>query len=238
VWEADELNQRVRKYSGTGTLLTTVTGYFMYPLDLAVDSSGDVWVADSEHYRLEEFNSSGSLIRYVGSQGTANGQFEGPCGMDVDPSGNVWVADLASGTGNRLEEFSSTGTYLNTISSGFNYPRDVAVDSRDDIWVADAGNNSIEELSGEGTPLMQITTAGNVRFGHIIGLAIDPSGDLWATDIGNDRIVEFNINPTPEPPTLVLASFAAVGLLGFFWRGQIKCARQQGAGGRHLDVVP
>jgi autotransporter-associated beta strand protein len=215
IWVADESNQRVRKFNNTGTLLATANSSFAYPLDLAVDSSGDVWVADSQNYRVDELNSSGSLIGLIGSQGTAGGQFSGPCGIGIDPSGDVWATDLA-GAGGRIEEFSSGRTYLTQITSGVSYPRDLAVDSRGDIWVADAGNNSIEELNSSGTQLLQITSANNLRFGHIIGLALDSSGDLWATDIGNERVVEFAV--VPEPSALVMLTVAALLLAAIAWR--------------------
>jgi hypothetical protein len=52
-------------------------GQLLEPSDLATDVSGNVWVADTENARLEEWNSKGEFVRAVGSYGNGDGQFEG-----------------------------------------------------------------------------------------------------------------------------------------------------------------
>jgi tetratricopeptide (TPR) repeat protein len=69
---------------------------------IAVDSSGNVYVADSGNHRIQKFTSSGSFLATWGSQGTGNGQFNGPRGIAVDGSGNVFVGDTDN---NRIQRF-------------------------------------------------------------------------------------------------------------------------------------
>ena len=68
-------------------------GQFNYPYGVAVDSSGNVYVADTDNHRIQKFDSSGGFITKWGSYGSGDGQFDYPSGVAVDSSGNVYVAD-------------------------------------------------------------------------------------------------------------------------------------------------
>jgi DNA-binding beta-propeller fold protein YncE len=115
-----------------------------------VDSSGNVWVADRDNNRIQEFDSSGTYLMQFGIYGNGNREFSWPSAVDVDSLGNVWVADNLN---NRIQEFDSSGTYLTQFGSygsgngQFHGPMGVAVDSSGNVWVADAGNNRIQEFS-------------------------------------------------------------------------------------------
>ncbi|MGA8353132.1 MAG: IPT/TIG domain-containing protein [Solirubrobacteraceae bacterium] len=78
------------------------------PLMDAVDPSGNIWVADSENNRVEEFSASGEYLRSVGSEGSGNGQFKYPTAVAINPStGNLYVVDTLN---QRVEQFTSTGS--------------------------------------------------------------------------------------------------------------------------------
>ena len=80
----------VRKWGSQGTS----DGQFNGPWGVAVDSSGNVYVASGN--RIQKFNSNGAFITKWGSNGTDNGQFNQTKGVAVDSFGNVYVADLAN----------------------------------------------------------------------------------------------------------------------------------------------
>jgi hypothetical protein len=75
-------------------------GQFNEPSDVAVDSSGHVFVADQLNYRIQEFGNFGAFVAAWGTQGSGNGQFNVPVGVDAFTSGTaviqqqyVYVAD-------------------------------------------------------------------------------------------------------------------------------------------------
>jgi streptogramin lyase len=70
---------------------------------MAFDPAGNLWVADVDNNRVEEFSASGVYLGQVGSAGSGPGQFQWPEGLAFDAAGNLWVADTAN---NRLQEFS------------------------------------------------------------------------------------------------------------------------------------
>ncbi len=124
-------------------------GQFNYPLGVAVDSSGNVYVADAYNDRIQKFNGSGSFIVKWGTYGSGDGQFNYPGGVAVDSSGNVYVADWGN---DRIQKFNGSGSFIGkwgTSGSGdgqFNYPGGVAVDSSDNVYVADTLNHRIQKF--------------------------------------------------------------------------------------------
>ena len=80
-----------------------------FPYGVAVDSSGNVYVADSANNRIQKFNSSGYFITKWGSLGSGDGQFFSPGGVAVDSSGNVYVADSMNA---RIQKFDIAGNFI------------------------------------------------------------------------------------------------------------------------------
>jgi len=125
----------------------SVEGKFKNPSGIAVDSSGNVYVADTSNSRIQKFDSSGEFLGKRGSFGSTNGKFNNPSGIAVDSSGNVYVSDSDN---NRIQKFDSSGTFLTKWGSlgfakgKFNNPSGIAVDSSGNVYVADTFNNRIQ----------------------------------------------------------------------------------------------
>jgi DNA-binding beta-propeller fold protein YncE len=93
-----QVSQQKSMYlSENGVLMGTEDGQFNGPTDIAVDSLGNVYVADSNNNRIQKFNGNGNFITKWGSLGAGDGEFDGPVGIAIDSSGNVYVADIDNG---------------------------------------------------------------------------------------------------------------------------------------------
>jgi len=155
VWVADTGNSRLERYSETGEYEGTVatkgsdSGQVSEPEGLAVDAKGNVWVADWSNTRIDEFNEAGGYVKEIGSEGTPGGGSIYPDGIAVD-GGDILVGDVAN---DRVVEFSEEGEYLAQFGSvggdtgqfDFDVPMGLAVDSHGDVWVADSGNDRVQE---------------------------------------------------------------------------------------------
>jgi len=136
-------------------------GRFYYPVGVAVDGSGNVFVADEGTangssqavYEIEAVNgsvSSSSTLRTLGSG------FNRPTGVAVDAAGNVFVANAGvSGSGAAVYEIEAvngsipaSNPTIKTLGSGFVGPTGVAVDAAGNVFVADSAVYEIEAVNG------------------------------------------------------------------------------------------
>ena len=97
--------QYVNKWGTYGT----EDGLFSNQRGVAVDASGNVYVADTDNNRVQKFDSSGTFITKWGSSGEGDSQFYYPNGVAVDATGNVYVADTDN---NRIQKFTSDGAFI------------------------------------------------------------------------------------------------------------------------------
>jgi hypothetical protein len=110
VYVVDSVNNRVQKFTSTGTFITkwgtngASNGQFSGPQGIAVDSAGNVYVADSGNNRIQKFTSAGTFTEACGSFGTADGEFSGPGDLALDSTGNLYVADSLN---DRIQKFGS-----------------------------------------------------------------------------------------------------------------------------------
>ena len=79
-------------------------GQLYYNVGIAVDASGNVYVASGGSHSIQKFDSSGNFLLKWGSRGSGDGQFAGPRGIALDSSGNIYVADSNN---YRIQKFTS-----------------------------------------------------------------------------------------------------------------------------------
>ena len=155
-----------------------------YAFGLAVDSSGNVYVADSAHSTIVvESYSNGTY-----TQRTLAGGLLDPHGVAVDESGNVYIAD--SGNNRVLKETLSGGSYVeSTIGTGLSAPYGLAVDAGGNLYISDAGSGY-----GNGRVLKETLSGGSytqalvANFVDPFGIAVDASGNLYVADRGSNRV--------------------------------------------------
>jgi streptogramin lyase len=166
----------------SGAVLTLGSG-FRSTLGVAVDRSGNVFVADYFGNTVKEIVAAGgyTTVKTVGSG------FGGPRGVAVDASGNLFVADSGN---NAVKEFVAAGGYttVNTLGGGFNFPTGVAVDASGNVFVADAYNNAVKEILAAGG-YTAVNTLGS-GFNTPNGVAVDGSGNVFVADSYNYALKE------------------------------------------------
>lgn len=161
------------------------------PRGVAVDSSGDVFAADSANNTIRELTPDGALTTIAGLPGFAgstdglggDARFSQPAGIAVDVKGNVYVADFQNSTIRELSADSGSGLWLSQTIAGsagaagyangggaaakFNGPCALAVDGGGNIYVADYSNQVVRLIAPTG---LVSTFAGNPgRAGYLDG---------------------------------------------------------------------
>ena len=210
VYVADTLNDRIQKFSSTGTFLAKWgsqglgDGQLNHPRGVATVRQSrlgvityPVYVADTDHSRIQRFNSDGSFFSKWGEFGTGNGQFDDPEGIGAYPTGgSVYVADTFN---DRIQKFNIAGTFQalwGTAGAGdgqFNDPTGVAVDRLGDVYVADTENHRLQKFGPTGTFTTKWGTqgAGDGQFFFPFGVAVDQFGYVYVSDNQNHRIQRF-----------------------------------------------
>lgn len=169
---------------------------------LADDPQGGVYVADTANNRVQGwYHGSGGSPTYVwGVAGRGPGYVTRPANTATDTAGNIYVADTFD---SRIEKLSPSGAYLDqfgylsslsgftaphTGNGEFDNPRGVAYDAkRDALWVADTGNNRIQEISLTGSSLGTWT-----GFSAPSGVTVDAAGNVYVADTRNNRVQRYD----------------------------------------------
>jgi sugar lactone lactonase YvrE len=231
VYVSDMENYTIRKITSAG-VVTTLAGtagvygsadgtgsaaQFDSPQGIAVDASGNVYVADEGASTIRKITPAGVVTTLAGTAGvcgSADGtgsaaQFYNPQGVAVDASGNVYVADSSYCTIRKITPTGVVTTLAGTASevggssdgtgsaAQFNSPSGMAVDSRGNVYVGDTNNKTIRMVTAGG---VVTTLAGLPGYGGATngigpaalfavpqGVAVDGSGNMFVVDYKSIR---------------------------------------------------
>lgn len=278
VYIADENNSCIRKiapdsiittiagndtagYSGDGGMATAAE--INYPEGLAVDGSGNVYIADYNNDRIRKVTSAGIIttiagtgaIGYTGDGGAATAaELNGPTGIAVDAAGNIYIADENN---HRVRKISSAGiisTIAGTGVAGFSgdggaataaklwFPNEITTDAAGNVYIADNYNSRVREINSTGV-ISTITGNGTFAYGGDKGIAtaakIYGSSGLALDASGNVYIADWGnsrirrINTADSIFTIAGKGVAAYGGDG----GPATAAGINGATGITVDVA-
>jgi hypothetical protein len=202
---------------GYSTNQTGSTARFSTPLAVAVDSAGNVYVADSGNNSISKVTSAGAVTTLAGrpgSFGSANGtgsvaRFNQPSGVALDSAGNIYVGDVLNHTIRKVTPAGvvttlagQAGSPGNADGTGtaarFRQPWGVAVDNAGNIYVGDSWNHTIRKVTPAGvvTTLAGLGgsvgsadgTNSNARFNFPSQLTVDSATNIYVADGENHTI--------------------------------------------------
>jgi len=232
LYVSDTLNNTIRKITparvvstlaGTAGLFGSADGAgssarFNFPIGLAVDTGGNVYVADAKNSVIRRITPAGVVSTFAGAPsqfGATDGagsaaRFFLPYGLAMDADGNLYVAD----SGNHVIRKITPAGVVSTLAgvaqqpgftdgaggaARFNSPWGITVDRSGVLFVSDNQNNAIRRItpagavstlagSATGASGSQDGTGGAARFDQPRGLSIDASGNVFVMDYGNSTV--------------------------------------------------
>jgi serine/threonine protein kinase, bacterial len=230
VYVSDNLSSRVRMIGADSHIVSTIAGSgatgfangaptraeFNHPTGIAVDRSGNVYVADTNNEAIRMIAAGSRSVTTLagdGMHGFRDGvalaaRFNSPMGVAVDSAGNVFVADagndrirmIAAGSHEVSTVAGSTAGFADGAAGNaeFDHPIAVAVDSAGNLFVADVNNNRIRIISAGSRGVSTLAGGGRqdfadgeamaAEFSHPVGVAVDPVGNVYVADSLNARV--------------------------------------------------
>ncbi len=207
---ADQGNNVIRRVDAVTQIITTVAGgsttpsgndtigdggpatsAILYgPQSVAVDSYGNLYIADAYHQLVRTVNSSTGIISVFAGGGTSagidgfgdgeaatNAQLANPSGVALDSAGNLYIADTGDNLIRRVDmttgiitavagngTFGYSGDFGLATNASLASPQTIAIDAANDIYIADFGNNVIRQVSASSNKIFSV--AGRVSTGY------------------------------------------------------------------------
>jgi streptogramin lyase len=158
-------------------------GGILNPTAIALDASGNAWVANSGNSSVSKFSPSGTALSPDG--GFTGGGLSSPQGIAIDQKGHVWLANTGN---NSVTELSDSGAALSPdegfVGGGLSSPRAIAIDQKGNVWAPNFKSNSVTELSPEGSALSPATGFTGGGLSEPTSIAVDADNNVWVPNSG------------------------------------------------------
>ncbi len=190
---------------------------FSYPNAVAVDTAGISYVTDSNNHTIRKITATGTVSTLAGLAGTAGStdgtgtaaRFNNPSGLAVDAAGNVYVSDTNNHTIRKITSAGVVTTFAGVVGTTgsndgpgtgakFNYPHGLAVDTNNNVYVADTNNHLIRKINSARVVSTLAGTAGThgstdatgtaAQFYFPNGVAVDTLFNVCVADQFNQTI--------------------------------------------------
>jgi serine/threonine protein kinase/sugar lactone lactonase YvrE len=190
---------------------------FSSPGGIAVDSAGNIYVADTGNNTIRKISPAGEVRTLAGLAGQsgqiddigATARFRAPLGIAVDAAGNLFVSEFANNTIRKITPQGSVSTLAGSAANPgwrdslgdnahFRNPWALAVDQSDNVYVADKDNFVIRKITPDGRvstfagqpgqPGFADGPGPNARFKDPRGVALDGAGNLYVADTANNAL--------------------------------------------------
>lgn len=194
---------------------------FNFPAGITSDSHGNLYVTEAQNNVVRKITPDGAVSTFIGTgtagfmDGTPNtATFRNPYAISIDSIGNLYVADTSN---HAIRKITPTGTATTIAGNGasgsndgngmaakFRIPFGITIDSANNLYVADTGNNTIRKITPAGDVTTFAGTAGvegntngyrtMATFSGPHGLSIDNAGILYIADTSNSSVRKIDTN--------------------------------------------
>ncbi len=284
LYVADTWHYKVRKVSPSGVITTiagsgysfllngngdggAATSAAVMPDAVALDSAGNLYIADQFNNRIRKVNASGIISTLVG---TGSGSYSGdgglatkagvssPYGVAVDSGGNIYIADTYDNririvaTNGSISTIAGDGSQGNSGDGGaatgaeFYHPQGVTVTSTDRILIADTYNNRVRKLTNTASATAPSITSGGLITASAFGASTSVAPGSWIEIYGKNLAADSrswtgaDFNGTTAPTSLDGTSITIGGkaaYLDYISPGQVNAQVPSGIGTGSLPVV-
>jgi len=247
IYVADLANNRIRKITPLGVVTTFAgtgqsgkldgpgtTATFKSPYGLAIDASGNLYVADSDNNAIRKITPSGVVSTVAGGNVTPDyldgtgsvAKFSSPKNITRDVSGNFYITDCNN---NRIRKMTPAGDVTTVAGTGafgtingagnvatFSRPYGIVVDASSNLYVTELLTGTIRKITsagvvstyaGTGVPGFADGPAATAQFQWPTGLALDASGNLYEADNETHRVRKIT-------PSGIVSTYAGTGAVG------------------------
>ncbi len=154
-----------------GSLTTLAASGFNQPKGVAVDSAGNLYIADTSNNAIKKWTRTNNTVT------TLISGLNQPGGVAVDTAGNVFIADSQNYA---IKKWTASNAVVTTIvSSGLNRPAGVAVDTAGNLYIADTFNNAIKKWTATNNTVTTLVSSG---LDLPNGVAVDAAGNVYIAD--------------------------------------------------------
>ena len=226
IYVADQDNHAIRKITASGAVTTiagsyapgnsaftgSATGFtgsadggakttarFNKPADVAVDASGNIYVADSGNHAIRKISTNGTVTTLAGTMGAAgntnaagsSARFRSPQGIAVDGNGTVYVADTGNQVIRRVTASGTVSTFAGAAFTGSASPLGGRASVTSSAHAAFIGSADSSNL-----PASVDGNTSTARFSYPTDITIDSQGNFYVTDSATEKIRKISSNGT------------------------------------------